>query len=257
MKTTGNVVFVTGGASGLGEGTVRHFAQKEKNNKVVFCDMNEEKGKAMEAELGEDVMFIKVNVADNEQVEAAVDAAVEKFGKIDVLVACAGVGSYWKVVGRDGLHPIDKFKNVIDIDLMGTFYAIRACAGKMQHNQPNEDGEKGVMVLTSAIAAVEGQIGQSAYSAAKGGINGLVLTCAREFDRLGIRINAISPGPFATPAMLGVSDAVMEGVLKNVVFPKRLGKVEEFAQMCEFMVSNPMVNGDNYRLGAGYHQTAR
>lgn len=258
MKTTGNVVFVTGGASGLGEGTVRYFAKPEKNNKVVFVDMNEERGKAIEAELGEHTHFIKVDVTDNDQVEAAVKEAVELFGHIDVGITCAGIGAAWKIVGRKGLHPIDAWNRVINIDLNGTFYAVRALADVMRNNEPsNEDGEKGVIVMTSAIAGFEGQIGQSSYTAAKGAINSFTNAASREFGELGIRVSAIAPGPFGTPAMLAVSDAVMEGVLKNMIFPKRLGKVEEFARFCEVMVELPFINGVVYRYGGGYFQTPR
>ena len=180
MKNTGNVAFVTGGASGLGEATVRWFAAA--GNKVVICDMNETHGKEIVQEIGEDrALFVKANVADEKEMQTAVDTAVEKFGNIHVLVACAGIGSGTKVVGRKGPHPLEAFKKVIDIDLIGTFNAVRLIADKMQYNEPNEDGERGVIIMTSSIAASEGQIGQSAYSAAKGGVNGLVLTCAREF----------------------------------------------------------------------------
>jgi len=255
LKTTGNVVFVTGGASGLGEATVRWFAAK--GNKVVICDMSEDHGKALEAELGANALFVKTDVTSEADMQAAVDATVAKFGYIGVLVACAGIGSGTKVVGKKGPHPIDSFKKVIDIDLIGTFNAIRLIGDKMQTNEPNEDGERGVMILTSSVAAVEGQIGQSAYSAAKGAVNGLVLTCAREFTTIGIRINAISPGIMATPQLLALPQPVLDSLAASIPFPSRLGKPEEFAQTCDFIIACPIVNGTNIRIDGAIRMAAK
>ena len=255
MKNTGNVVVVTGGASGLGEAVVRWYAARD--NKVVICDLNEESGKKIEAELGENALFVKTNVTAEEDMQNAVNAAVERFGCINVLVACAGIGSGTKVVGRKGPHPLDSFKKVIDIDLIGTFNAIRLVAEQMQNNAANEDGERGVMILTSSIAASEGQIGQSAYSAAKGGVNGLVLTCAREFTTLGIRINAISPGIMATPQLMALPQPVLDGLAASIPFPSRLGKPEEFAQTVDFIVTCPIVNGTNIRIDGAMRMAAK
>lgn len=256
MKNTGNVAFVTGGASGLGEATVRWFAAA--GNKVVICDMNETHGKEIVQEIGEDrALFVKANVADEKEMQTAVDTAVEKFGNIHVLVACAGIGSGTKVVGRKGPHPLEAFKKVIDIDLIGTFNAVRLIADKMQYNEPNEDGERGVIIMTSSIAASEGQIGQSAYSAAKGGVNGLVLTCAREFTNIGIRINAISPGIMGTPQLLALPEDVKASLEKSIPFPSRMGKPEEFAQTVDYIISCPIVNGTNIRIDGALRMAAR
>ncbi len=255
MKNTGNVVFITGAASGLGEGVARYYAKL--GNKLVLTDLSEESGNALAKELGPDAIFVKADVTSEADMQKAVDESISKFGRIDVLVACAGIGSGCKVVGRSGPHPIDAFKKVIDIDLIGTFNSIRLCADKMQNNEPNEDGERGVIILTSSIAAVEGQIGQSAYSAAKGGVNGLVLTCAREFTTIGIRINAISPGIMATPQLLALPEDVLASLAKSVPFPSRLGKPEEFSQTVDFIVTCPIVNGTNIRIDGALRMAAR
>ena len=255
MQNTDRVVFVTGAASGLGEACVRYYAKL--GNKVAIADVTEEAGKALAEELGNNAIFVKCDVTSEADMQTAVDETVGAFGRIDVLVACAGIGSGIKVVGKKGPHPLSAFQRVIDIDLVGTFNAIRLCAEKMQNNEPNEDGERGVMILASSIAATEGQIGQSAYSAAKGGVNGLVLTCAREFTTLGIRINAISPGIMATPQLIALPDEVKEGLSKSIPFPARMGKPEEFAQTVDFIVTCPIVNGTNIRIDGAMRMTAR
>lgn len=255
MKNTDKVIFVTGAASGLGEACVRYYAKL--GNKVTIADVTEEAGKTLAAELGDNVIFSKCNVTSEADMQNAVDATIDAFGRIDILVACAGIGSGTKVVGKKGPHPLHAFQKVIDIDLVGTFNAIRLCAEKMQNNEPNEDGERGVIILASSIAAFEGQIGQSAYSAAKGGVNGLVLTCAREFTTLGIRINAISPGIMATPQLIALPEEVKESLCKSIPFPSRMGKPEEFAQTVDFIVTCPIVNGANIRIDGALRMAAR
>lgn len=255
MKNTGNVLFITGGASGLGESVARWFAAK--GNKIAIFDMDAEKGGALAAQLGADALFLPGDVTSEDDMQRAVDATVEKFGGITVLAACAGIGSGTRVVGKKGPHPLDSFRKVIEIDLVGTFNAIRLVADKMQHNQPNEEGERGVIICTSSIAATEGQIGQSAYSAAKGGVNGLILTCAREFAQLGIRINAVSPGIMGTPILLTLAPEVLEKLEAGIPFPSRLGKPEEFALMVESILTNPYLNGTNIRIDGAMRMQAR
>jgi NAD(P)-dependent dehydrogenase (short-subunit alcohol dehydrogenase family) len=256
MESRNKTVFVTGGASGLGEATVRWFV--EKGNRAVVFDLSEDAGKALESELGTDkALFVRGDVTDEADMQAAVDAAVEKFGGIDVLVCCAGIGSGVKIISKKGVHPLDSFNKVIQIDLVGTFNAIRLCADKMQHNEPNEDGERGVIVCTSSIAAWEGQIGQVAYSAAKGGVNGIILTAAREFTSIGLRINGIAPGIMGTPQLLALPPEVLEGLAKSIPFPSRLGHPEEFAHTVNFLVENAVMNGTTIRLDGALRMRER
>jgi len=255
VQNTGKVIFITGGASGLGEACAAYFAAK--GNRIAVCDLSEERGKEVTAQLGDSAIFVKADVTSEEDMHSAVEETVNAFGRIDILVTCAGIGSGAKVVGKKGPHPLDSFKKVVDIDLIGTFNALRLCADRMKDNPPNEDGERGVVILTSSIASDEGQIGQSAYSAAKGGVNGLVLTCAREFTSLGIRVNAVSPGIMATPQLLALPQEVLENLAKSIPFPARLGKPEEFAQTVDFIVSCPIVNGTNIRIDGALRMQAR
>jgi len=255
MKTTGQVVFVTGGASGLGEGAVRWFAGK--GNKVVIADMNEERGKALEKELGENTLFVKVNVTDEAQMQEAVNKAIERFEKLTVLVTCAGIGSGTKVLGKKGVHPLDAFNKVIQINVIGTFNAIRLVAEQMAKNDPNEEGERGVIVCTSSIAAWEAQIGQTAYGASKGAIHGMILPIAREFASIGIRINAIAPGTMLTPQLQALPQEVLDGLAKMVPFPSRLGRPEEFAHLINSIVENVMVNGTIIRQDGAIRMQAK
>jgi len=246
MNSVNKVVVVTGGASGLGEATIRRFAGK--GNKVVILDMAEERGKAIAKELGEKALFVKTNVTDGAEMQEAVNKVIERFGKIDILVTCAGIGPSNKVLGKTGVHSLDGFNKVIQVNLLGTFNAIRLAAEQMAKNEPNEEGERGIIVNTSSVAAWEGQIGQAAYSASKSAINGMVLPIAREFASKGIRVNAIAPGTFATPLLLSLPENVLEGLAKMVPFPSRLGRPAEFAQLVDSIVENTMINGEVIRL---------
>lgn len=180
--------------------------------------------------------------------QEAVNKVIERFGKIDILVTCAGIGPSNKVLGKTGVHSLDGFNKVIQVNLLGTFNAIRLAAEQMAKNEPNEEGERGIIVNTSSVAAWEGQIGQAAYSASKSAINGMVLPIAREFASKGIRVNAIAPGTFATPLLLSLPENVLEGLAKMVPFPSRLGRPAEFAQLVDSIVENTMINGEVIRL---------
>ncbi len=256
MKEKGKVVLVTGGASGLGAATVDWFA-KQGDKVTVFGHFRGDRAAELEAEYGENVFCFSGDVTNEADVEEAVRATAEHFGKLDVLVTCAGIGSANKVVGRDGPHPLDKFERVIQIDLIGTFNALRFAAAEMMKNEPNEEGERGVIIFTSSIAAWEGQFGQIAYSAAKGGVNGMVLTAARELGPHGIRVMGIAPGFVATPQVMRLPEKVIDAICEKIPFPSRPGKAEEFAHLVNAIVENPLINGTVYRLDGASRLQAR
>jgi len=254
MKPNGKVFFITGGASGLGEATVRYFTALD--NKAAIIDMSEDRGQAITHELGDQTIFVKTDVTSETDMQAAVDATMEKFGRIDVLVACAGIGSGTKVFGKKGPHPLEAFNKVLQINVVGTFNAIRLVVEQMSKNEPNEEGERGVLITTSSTAAWEGQIGQTAYAASKGAINGMVLPIARELASLGVRIVSIAPGTMATPALLALPEKVQEGLAKMVPFPSRLGRPEEFAHLIGCVLENCMLNGTVIRQDAALRMQA-
>jgi 3-hydroxyacyl-CoA dehydrogenase/3-hydroxy-2-methylbutyryl-CoA dehydrogenase len=241
---------VTGGASGLGLGAARRLVTA--GGSVVLLDINEEAGPDRASELGELARFVHCDVRDAESVATAVEAAVEAFGKIDVLVNSAGVAPAQRVVSRDGaLFDLDLFKFVIDVNLVGMFDVIRNTAGAMASNEPNELGERGVIVNVASIAAYEGQVGQAAYSASKGGIVGMTLPVARDLATLGIRVMTIAPGIMDTPLLAGAPQELRDSLAKLHVFPQRLGTPEDFARLVEAIIENPMLNGEVIRLDAG------
>jgi NAD(P)-dependent dehydrogenase (short-subunit alcohol dehydrogenase family) len=240
------VFVVTGGASGLGAGTVRLLA--ERGARVVVADLNRAGGEALVAELGGNVRFAETNVADEASAKAAIGLACSAFGGLHGLVNCAGIVHGEKVVGKDGPHALETFRRVIDINLVGTFNMIRLAAETMSRNEPNANGERGVIVSTASVAAFEGQLGQTAYAASKGGIVAMTLPVARELARSGIRVMAVAPGIFETPMLLGMAPEVQEALGKMVPFPPRLGKPAEFAALVAQIVENPMLNGEVIRL---------
>lgn len=246
MKLENAVAFVTGGASGLGEATVRRFVAS--GAKAVILDRDEERGKALADSLGSGVRFAKTDVTSESDVKNAVETASQAFGGIHIVVNCAGVGTAGRVVGRDGPMPLEIFNLTIQINLIGTFNVIRLAAAAMINNHPNEHGERGVIINTASVAAFEGQIGQAAYSASKGGIVGMTLPIAREFARHGIRVMTIAPGLFDTPMMAMLPEAARISLGEQVPFPSRLGRPEEFALLAEQIVENPMLNGEVIRL---------
>jgi len=246
MDINGKAAIVTGSASGLGEATARRLHGL--GAKVIIADMNKEKGDALCAELGDGAAFSLVNVTQTDQVQATVDLALEKFGAIDILINCAGIGSAMKTVGRQGPHDLNTFKQVLEINLVGTFDAIRLAAFQMQNNEPNENGERGVIINTASIAAWDGQIGQVAYSASKGGIVGMTLAVARDLARSGIRVCTIAPGLFATPLMMALPEGPRNGLIAQIPFPNRFGQPDEYAMMAQQIIENPMMNGESIRL---------
>ncbi|MCM3636221.1 SDR family NAD(P)-dependent oxidoreductase [Sporosarcina luteola] len=241
------IAIVTGGASGLGEATTRRIV--EAGGKVAVFDMNEERGKMLVDELGkEHVLFLKTDVAKAENVEVNVAEAVSAFGKVNAVVNCAGIATPGKVVSKGGPMILDRFEQVIRVNLTGTFNVIRVAAAAMMGNEPNAEGERGVIVNTASIAAFEGQIGQAAYSASKGGVVGMTLPIAREFAGYGIRVMTIAPGLVETPLFAGLPDPARNALEELTLFPKRLGRPEEYAKLVESIFTNPLLNGGTIRL---------
>ena len=246
MELKGSTFIVTGGASGLGAGTVRMIVEGGGN--AVIADLKEAEGQALATELGQAVRFVKTNVADEASATAAVAAAVAAFGGLQGLVGCAGIVHGEKVVGKDGPHSLAGFARTISINLVGMFNMIRVAAEAMSKGTPNAEGERGVIVNTASVAAFDGQIGQAAYAASKGGIVGMTLPIARELARYGIRVMTIAPGIFHTPMMASLPDDVQQALGKMVPFPPRLGRAPEFASLVGEIIRNPMLNGEVIRL---------
>lgn len=235
---------VTGGASGLGEGAARALAAA--GCKVAILDLQKEQGEKVAAEIGG--IFVHCDVSSAESAEAALTVAREAHGLCGIAVNCAGIGPAAKILGRDGVMPLESFSKVIQVNLIGTFNVLRLAAADMAQREPNADGERGVIINTASIAAYEGQIGQAAYSASKGGVVALTIQSARELAREGIRVNTIAPGLFMTPMMSGMPQEVQDSLAATLPFPKRLGKPEEFGMMVDQMVRNPVLNGETIRL---------
>ncbi|MBW2091868.1 MAG: 3-hydroxyacyl-CoA dehydrogenase [Deltaproteobacteria bacterium] len=255
MEISGKTALVTGGASGLGAATVRLLHSLGAN--VVVMDLNEEKGPAVCSELGSRAVFAKTNVTVTEEVQAAMKVALDEFGSIGILVNCAGAGLPMRTVGKDGPHDLNAFKTIVDINLIGTFDSIRWAAYYMQDNEPNEDGERGVIINTASIAAWDGQIGQVAYSASKAGIVGMTLTIARDLSRSGIRICTIAPGLFDTPMFALLPQKNRDSLAAQIPFPNRFGKDTEYAMMARQIIENPMLNGETIRLDGALRMAPR
>ena len=248
-------VLVSGGASGLGAACVRLLT--EAGAKVVVADLNAEVGQALAHEIGGDTRFVSTNVTDEESVKAAVGAVVEAFGGIYVAINCAGIGVADKVIGRDGPHSLSTFNKVIQVNLIGTFNVIRLAAAAMQQNEPSEGGERGVIVNTASVAAFDGQIGQAAYSASKGGVVGMTLPIARELARYGIRVMTIAPGIFDTPMLAGLPEPARQSLGQQVPFPPRLGQPREYAMLARHIIENEMLNGEVIRLDGAIRMAPR
>ena len=246
MQIKDSVFIITGGASGLGEATGRMLVAQ--GAKVVLADLNEAAGKALAAELGGNARFVTTNVADEASGKACVAEALKVFGGLHGLVNCAGIGPAEKVLGKNGPHSLASFAKVINVNLVGSFNMIRLAAEAMSQGAPNAAGERGVIVSTASVAAFEGQIGQAAYSASKGGLVGMNLPIARELARFGIRVMIIAPGIFETPMLLGMPQEVQDSLGKTVPFPSRLGKPSEYAALVKHIVENEMLNGEVIRL---------
>jgi NAD(P)-dependent dehydrogenase (short-subunit alcohol dehydrogenase family) len=244
MLIKNSVFLITGGASGLGAATARMAA--ENGGKVVIADLQVEAGEKLAKELGG--RFAKCDVTSEADGKAAVEAAVQAFGGVQVLVNCAGIGTAERTLGKDGPHNLAHFTRVITINLIGSFNMIRLTADAMAKAGPNAAGERGVIVNTASVAAYDGQIGQAAYSASKGGIVGMTLPIARDLSRNGIRVCTIAPGIFETPMLLGMPKDVQDALGKMVPFPPRLGKPVEYAQLARAIIENEMMNGETIRL---------
>ena len=246
MELKNSVALITGGASGLGEATVRRFVAQ--GAKVVVADLNAEKGAALAAELGDAVRFVETDVTSEDSVQTAVNTAREAFGALHINVNCAGLAWAQRTIGKKGPHPLDQFEFVIRVNLIGTFNVIRLAAVAMTENTPNSEGECGVIINTASVAAFDGQIGQAAYSASKGGIVGMTLPIARDLSRNGIRVMTIAPGLFDTPLLALLPLEARTSLGQQVPFPSRLGHPAEYAQLAQSIVENPMLNGEVIRL---------
>jgi len=255
MQIDNKVFLVTGAGSGLGAATARRLA--EAGAKVVLADLNREAGEKLAAELGANARFIETDVASEASAINAVQTAVSVFGSLHGLVNCAGVAPAEKVVGKEGPHKLESFAKVININLIGTFNMIRLAADAMMKGEPDAGGERGVIVNTASVAAFEGQLGQAAYSASKGGIVALTLPVARELARSGIRVVTIAPGIMETPMLLGMPPEVQESLGKMVPFPSRMGKPAEYAELVKHIAENSYLNGEVIRLDGAIRMGAK
>lgn len=255
MQVQDHVAVVTGGGSGLGEACVRRLAID--GAKVSIFDLAGERGEKVSSELGDGVIFCKTDVSNERDVQAAIDKTINTFGAIHIAVNCAGIGDSSKVLCNEEPMSMEHFTRVVQINLMGTMNVIRLAAEKMLENQPNEDGEKGVVVNTASIAAFEGRVGQAAYSASKAAIIGMTLPIAREFAEYGIRVMTISPGLFDTPLAASVPKKAVEVLSKALNFPNRPGKPFEFADLVKQIIENPMLNGSTIRLDGALRVPAK
>ncbi len=244
MRITDTAAIITGGASGLGEATARHF--RGLGAQVTLLDRDAERGQSVATEIG--ATFAETDVTDEASVAAAIAAAKSAMGRITAVINCAGIATGAKTLGREGPHSLDLFRRTIDINLVGTFNVSRLAAAEMAGNAPDADGARGVIVNTASVAAFDGQKGQAAYAASKGGIVGLSLPMARDLSREGIRVMAIAPGIFATPMMRGLPQEVQDSLATEVTFPKRLGDPDEYAALARFIVECGYLNGEVIRL---------
>jgi len=255
MQIENHVFLVTGGASGLGAAAARLLVAE--GGSVVIADVDRAAGEAIAGELGQAARFAPTDVTSESDGKAAVDLALQAFGHLQGLVNCAGIAPSEKVVGRDGPHRLDTFAKAVSINLVGTFNMIRLAAAAIAKEEPGEGGERGVIVNTASIAAFDGQIGQAAYAASKGGVVSLTLPIARELARSGIRVVTIAPGIFETPMVAGFPQEVQEALAKNVPFPSRMGRPAEFAALVKHICENTMLNGETIRLDGALRMAPR
>jgi NAD(P)-dependent dehydrogenase (short-subunit alcohol dehydrogenase family) len=244
MKLKGIGALVAGGASGLGEATARELAAR--GARVAIADLNEERGPGLAEEVGG--LFTPADVTDEERVGAAVEEAVDAFGGLRLAVSCAGIGWAERTVKKDGPAALAPFETVVRVNLIGTFNVLRLSAAAMSQNEPDDEGERGAVVMTASIAAFDGQIGQTAYAASKGGVVGLTLPAARDLARLGIRVCTIAPGLFDTPLLAGLPEEARAALGDQIPFPSRLGRPQEYAQLACQIAENRMLNGEVIRL---------
>jgi NAD(P)-dependent dehydrogenase (short-subunit alcohol dehydrogenase family) len=246
MDITGKVALVTGGASGLGAATAKMIV--EEGGHVVIADLNDQAGQALAKELGQHARFVHTDVTDAAEAEAAVKTAMDAFGALHISIQCAGIADAQRVIGKNGPADLERFSKVIRINLIGAFNVARLAAWVMATNAENDEKERGVIINTASVAAFDGQIGQAAYSASKGGIAAMTLPLARDLSSVGIRVMAIAPGIFDTPMLTGMPEDVRTALGAMVPFPKRLGRPSEYAQLARDIIENPMLNGEVIRL---------
>ena len=255
MQLSGRTVLVTGGASGLGGAVVEMVV--EAGGRSVVIDINDDAGRALEARHGNTVHFVRGDVTVEADMQRAVDVGVTRLGGIHALVNAAGIPAAERVLPKEGIQPLSHFERVIRVNLIGTFNAIRLAAAAMSVNEPNDGGERGVIVNTASVAAFDGQIGQAAYAASKGGIVAMTLPIAREFARIGVRVMTIAPGTFDTPLLGALPEAARQSLAQQVPFPPRLGRADEYAALVRHIFENEMLNGEVIRLDGAIRMAPR
>lgn len=255
MQIENKTFIVTGGSSGLGEAVVRHL--NGKGACVAIADVNEERGIALADELGDKVRFFQTDITNENNAQETIDTTHAVFGSLNGLINCAGVAVADRVLGKKGVHALSAFDLALKVNLLGTFNMIRLCAQKLETNEPLDTGERGVIINTASVAAYEGQIGQAAYAASKGGVVSMTVPLARELAAFGIRVLTIAPGIFRTPMMDVLPEEVQVSLGKAVPFPSRLGEPNEFAELVQHMIENCMLNGETVRLDGAIRLTAK
>jgi NAD(P)-dependent dehydrogenase (short-subunit alcohol dehydrogenase family) len=255
MQLKGSTFIVTGGSSGLGAATVRRFHAA--GARVVIADLNLELGQRLAEELGSGCSFCKTDVTSEVDAQGAVESARQRFSAVHGLVNCAGIGPAERVNGKKGPHRLESFAQVIQVNLIGAFNMIRLAVAAMANNEPNGAGERGVIINTASVAVWDGQIGQAAYAASKGGVVAMTLPIARELASFGIRVCTIAPGIFQTPMLAGLPAEVQESLAKSVPFPSRLGRPDEYAALAQHIVENEMLNGESLRLDGALRMAPR
>lgn len=255
MDISKHVFLVTGAASGLGLATARMIVHN--NGYALLADIDAEGGLAAEKALGERAQFVRTDITNEVTVQAAIDTALAKFGALHGAVHCAGIGPAERVLGKNGVHSLANFSKVVQVNLVGTFNVVRLAAAAMQHNEPGPGGERGVIITTASAAAFEGQIGQAAYSASKGGIVAMILPVARELARFGIRVMNIAPGIFETPLLANLPEEAKISLGQQVPFPARLGHPDEYAALARHIIENQMLNGETIRLDGAIRMGAK
>jgi NAD(P)-dependent dehydrogenase (short-subunit alcohol dehydrogenase family) len=255
LRVENSTFFVTGGGSGLGAATALLLA--ENGAQVVLADVDEESGEQMASQIGNGTKFIRTDVTDEASVQDALDSVVETFGSLSGVVNCAGIGPAARVVGKKGVHDLGLFTRTVEINLVGTFNVIRLAAVRLAGNEPDDEGERGLIINTASVAAYDGQIGQAAYAASKGGVVALTLPVARELASSGIRVVTIAPGIFETPMLAALPEDAKESLGKQVPFPPRLGRPDEYAALAKHIVENQMLNGEVIRLDGAIRMAPR
>ena len=255
MQIKDKTFLITGGASGLGFATAKTII--EHGGKALLADINALTGEQAERTLGKNAKFVQTDVSNEESVQNAISIALDTFGSLNGAINCAGIGPAERVVGKNGPHSLASFTKTISINLIGTFNVIRLAAAVMQNNEAGESGERGVIINTASVAAFDGQIGQAAYSASKGGIVAMTLPIAREFARIGIRVMTIAPGLFETPLLAGLPEEARISLGQQVPFPARLGQPAEYAALAKHIIKNQMLNGEVIRLDGAIRMAAK